>query len=109
MRSPPQKKSAYFDVFIGAPQQRISHMSTHPHALSTVTISPHETHANLLPCTFEFFFAAGFGAVFTALFGAHFFVPHFFAGAAFFGAASFMVFVGAAAFFVAMPPPLQVE
>jgi hypothetical protein len=106
----------YFDIFIGAPQQTISHISTQPHAWSTVSIRPHDLHAYLLPLTAAVFFAAGFAAAFGALLGAHFFVPHFFAsgaafvavfGAAFFGAAVLAGFAGAV-FFVAMLPPLQV-
>jgi hypothetical protein len=67
----------------------------------------------LLPLTPAVAFAAGFTAVLTAPFGAHFFVLHFFtAGAAFatvfFRAAAWAGFAGAAAFFVAMLPPLQV-
>lgn len=103
----------YFDDFIGAPQQTISNISTQPHALSTVTTRPQVLQEYLLLLMPAVFFAAGFAAVLTAPLGAHFFVPHFLtAGAAFatafFGAAALADFAGAAAFFVAMLPPLQV-
>lgn len=101
--------SPYFDIFIGASQQMISHSSTQPHALSTVRIKPHVSQEYLFPFTLDVFFAAGVAAVLIAPFAAGFFAAGaFFAavfGAVFFGAD---VFAGAGAFFVAMLPPLQV-
>ena len=80
----------------------MSHTPTQSHTVSTVTTSPHVAHAYLLPFTVPVFFAAGFAGAFATTFGAH-----FFAAVAFFGAA-FAAFIGAAAFFIAIMPPLQV-